>query len=218
MLTSTQSGAPETLPLCSRANPDPTRPPRFATRTPAAPTPTITPPAPNPAYPLLTVRLQAIQLSDDNGGRATRITPQQVKQWVDKANEIFAKASVRILYDPASDFTMLNSTLLNDMTGDTDTNWKREVDFGNRIAAQHAGKMVVFFIHGPGQAATGGGFSFSNYNFVEMPGFNDTTVCGYQNIGILAHEVGHYFGLSHPFAMTFHKPSSRRNVPRRAWQ
>jgi hypothetical protein len=122
---------------------------------------------------------------------------------VDKANEIYAKASVRILYDPESDFGKLNSTLLNDMSGDTDANWKREVDFGNRTAADYAGKLVVFFIHGAGQGPTGGGFSSSNYNFVEMPGFNDTTVCGYQNIGILAHEVGHYFGLSHPFAMTF---------------
>ncbi len=172
------------------------------TGAPVLPTPTVTPPSPNPAYPLLTVRLQAIQVSDDDGRRAVRITPQQVKLWVDKANEIFAKASVRFLYDLNSDFAPLHSTLLNDMTGDSDANWKREVDFGNQVAARYAGKLVVFFIHGPEQGPTGGGFSSSNYNFVEMPGF-DTTVCGYQNIGILAHEVGHYFGLSHPFAQEF---------------
>ncbi len=170
---------------------------------PVLPTPTVTPPPLNPAYPLLTARLQAIQVSDDDGKRAVRITPQQVKLWIDKANEIFAKASIRFLYDPDLDFATLDSTLLNNMTGDTDANWQREVDFGNRVAARYAGKIVVFFIHGPEQGPTGGGFSFSNYNFVEMPGFNDTTVCGYQNIGILAHEVGHYLGLSHPFAMEF---------------
>jgi hypothetical protein len=144
-----------------------------------------------------------MSVSDDDGRRAVRITPQQVSLWVDKANEIFAHTSVRFLYDPDLDFAELKSTLLNDMTGDSDTNWMREVDFGNRVAARYPGKVVVFFIHGPEQGATGGGFSSSNYDFVEMPGFSDTTVCGYQNIGILAHEVGHYFGLAHPFAQQF---------------
>jgi hypothetical protein len=183
----------------------PTNAPSLIPPTPSVtqPTPSVTPPSPNPAYPLLTVRLQAIQISDDDGRRQVRITPQQVKLWVDKANEIFAKASVRFIYDPKQDFATHNSTVLNDMSGDTDANWKREVDVGNRVAAGYAGKLVVFFIHGPNGGPTGGGFSASNYNFVEMPGFDDTTVCGYQNIGILAHEVGHYFGLAHPFAMTF---------------
>lgn len=191
----TNSAAPTVIPTIPSA--------RIATQTPIPLTPTVTPPSPNPAYALLTVRLQAIAVSDDDGRRAVRITPEQVKQWVDKANEIFALASVRFLYDPDLDFAALKSTILNDMTGDSDTNWKREVDTGNRVAADHTGKLVMFFIHGPEQGATGGGFSASNYNFVEMPGFNDTTVCGYQNIGILAHEVGHYLGLSHPFAREF---------------
>jgi hypothetical protein len=186
-------------PTVNRAIP----PAPIATPTLVPAAPTITPPPPNPAYPLLTVHLEAVAVSDDDGRRAVRITPQQVKQWVDKANEIFAQASVRFVFDSDLDFVTFESTTLNDMTGDSDTNWKREVDTGNRVAADHAGKLVVFFIHGPEQGATGGGFSASNYNFVEMPGFNDTTVCGYQNIGILAHEVGHYLGLAHPFAVAF---------------
>ena len=175
-----------------------------ASSTPRPQTPTVTPPPPNPAYPLLTVPLQAIQVSADDGRRTVRITPQQVKLWVDKMNEIFAQASVRFLYDPAVDFATLKSTLLDDMSDDTDKNWLGEVDAGNRVAARYPGRVgIVFFIYGPGQGPTGSGFSFSNYNFVEMPGFDDTGVCGYQNIGILAHEVGHYFGLSHPFARRF---------------
>jgi hypothetical protein len=170
---------------------------------PIPPTPSITPPSPNPAYPLLTVHLQAVLVSDDDGQRPVRITPQQVQLWVDKGNQVFAQASVRFMYDPDVDFATLNSTLLNDMTDDSNADWQREVDFGNRVAAEHAGKLVVFFIHGPGKGPTGGGFSASNYNFVKMPGFDDTTVCGHQDIGILAHEIGHYYGLSHPFAKTF---------------
>ena len=178
-------------------------PPATATPTLEAPTATVTPPASNPAYPLITVRLQAVQVSDDNGQRAVRLTAQQVKQWVDKANEIFAQASVRLIYDPATDFAPLKSTLLNDMAGDSDAQWKREVEVGNRVAAGYTGKLVVYFIHGPAPGPTGGGFSSAVYNFVEMPGFDDTSVCGHQNTGILAHEIGHYFGLSHPFAQIF---------------
>jgi hypothetical protein len=150
----------------------------------------------------LTVRFQAVQVSDDDGKRAGAVTTDQVKQWVDKANAIYAAADVRFLYDPASDFATLKSTLLNDMSGDTDTNWKSEVDAGNRAAAGYPGRLVVFFRHGPGKQATGGGFSSEDYNFVVMPGFG-TSVCGYQNIGALAHELGHYLGLSHPFARIF---------------
>jgi hypothetical protein len=167
------------------------------------PTPTITPPAPNPAYPLVTVRLQAVQVSDDDGQRPAHITPQQAKRWIDKANEIFAKASVRFIYDPAVDFATLNSTLLNGMAGDSDANWKREVAAANRAAAAYAGKLVLFFVYGLQQEPTGGGFSAANYNFVELPGFGDTGVCGVQNIGLMAHEIGHYFGLFHPFATIF---------------
>ena len=149
------------------------------------------------------MRLQAVQVSNDDGQHAARITPEQVGLWVDKANEIYAKASVRLVYDPAADFATLKSSVLNGMTGDADANWSREVKVGNRVAAGYSGKLVVFFIYGPGQEPTGGGFSSADYNFVEMPGFNDTTVCGYQNIGILAHEIGHYFGLLHPFTQVF---------------
>ena len=193
---------PVTSGPASRATPslEPAGPAAFRT---LAPTPTVTPPSPNPAYALLTVRIQAVQIGDDDGGRAARITPQQFKRWVDKANEIFARASVRLLYDPALDFTAFKRTLLNNMTGNGDANWASEVEAGNLVAAAYPGKLLVLITHGPGQQATGGGFSSSGYNFVQMPGFDDTSVCGYQNIGALAHEVGHYFGLSHTFTRQF---------------
>lgn len=57
------------------------------------------------------------------------------------------------------------------------------------------------------QDPTGGGFSWSDLDFVAMPGFNVGGVCGRQNIDLLAHELGHYLGLSHTFAAAFGQPA-----------
>jgi hypothetical protein len=61
----------------------------------------------------------------------------------------------------------------------------------------------LIFRHGRGRQPTGAGFSWVDYDFVVMPGFEVTTICGRQNIGVFSHEVGHYLGLSHTFAREF---------------
>jgi hypothetical protein len=75
-------------------------------------------------------------------------------------------------------------------------------------------KLVIFFRHGPGAAATGNGFAFPPQsgritNFVAIPGFYDTSIITgknasgawiwNQNIFLMAHEIGHYLGLYHTF-------------------
>ena len=155
-------------------------------------------------YPLPTIsmRLRAVFLADDNGTRRVQITASQVKQWVDRANLILASAGIGLDYDPAfaaGDTEYYNSTLLNSMSGNTDANWNTAVSAGKALADQTPGRMLVLFRWGPGGSPTGAGFSWSDLEFVAMPGFN-TTVCGVQNIGMLAHEVGHYLGLPHTFA------------------
>jgi hypothetical protein len=161
-------------------------------------------PPPNPAYPLLTTHLQAIQVMDDDGGRSTPVTPDQIKQWVEKANEIWAGASIRFLYDPDSDFTTLRNTLINSMMGIENKNWNEEKTEGDKVAARYPGKLVLFFRYGSGPRPIGGSFSWYDYNFVAMSGFSISVVCGYQNIGSLAHELGHYLGLGHLFPQVFH--------------
>ena len=153
-------------------------------------------------YPVITVPVQAIRVRDDDGGRSTKITGAQVAAWVSKANEIYAWSGIQFTYsghDPVS----IYSTLLNNINGVEDQNWFEEVAYADQVAAQYPDKLVVFFRWGPGAQPTGGAFSWIDYNFVAMPGFDNTYVCGYQNIGVLAHEIGHYLGLIHTFSGGF---------------
>ena len=95
------------------------------------------------------------------------------------------------------------STLLNNITGTADPDWLQSRQAGNRLAAEHTGKLTLIFRNGPGPHPSGGGFSWIDYDFVVMPGFDVTTVCERQNIGVFPHEVGHYLGLKHIFAREF---------------
>ncbi|MCA9521988.1 MAG: hypothetical protein KC609_13490 [Myxococcales bacterium] len=159
--------------------------------------------------PTIKVPLQAFRVSDDDGGRTTAITAQQVDAWTKKANEIYAVAGVEFLFDPndPNDFIEIQSTLINQLGGTSDPQWIAERDAANLEASKHTEnvdgailkKAALFFRYGPGGSPTGGGFSWTDYNFVALPGFSVTVVCGHQNIQLMAHELGHYLGLAHTF-------------------
>lgn len=160
------------------------------------------PPPPGP-FPSISMRVRAIFVSDDNGERRVPITPAQVAQWVSHANTLLSNASIVLDFDPASDWEEFNSTLLNTMTGIEHPDWEAQRTLANAVAAETPEDMVVYFRWGPFAAPTGQGFSWTDQDFVVMPGFDVTTVCGEQNIGLFAHEVGHYLGLPHTFAAVF---------------
>jgi hypothetical protein len=164
------------------------------------------------------VRIHAVKCEDDNGGRATAITPAQVQQWVDRANECYARAGVRIEFHAATDFEVLRNTVINTLdlcsAFPTSAQCDTHKAAATQWASQHPCKIVVFFRWGystpssPG--ATGSGFSGEAANYVAMPGFNATATMAYyqnpanplhgqsvQGIKLLAHELGHYFGLDH---------------------
>jgi hypothetical protein len=154
-----------------------------------------------------TLRVHAIALSDNGGGRAAAITPEQVTKWVKKANELFtiSGARIQLAFSTArnsNDWEVMKNTTLNNL-GSDGTSWKE----ANAIAALHPHEIVYFFRWGAGPNATGNGFSFPpamGCNFIALPGFNNTTVTSngevsVQNIWQLAHDTGHYLGLPHTF-------------------
>ncbi len=168
-----------------------------------SPTETITPTATTYSqYPYIEVPIQAVVVSDDDGSRATPITYDKIKAWVDKANEVWAPAGIRFLFTP-QDMSTLANTLVNGLAGPTYEIWPAQRAAANQVAAQYPGKLVVFFRWGLEAEPTTGGFTWIDMNFVVMPIF-EFFVCGHQNIEMLAHEIGHYFGLPHTFPELFH--------------
>lgn len=161
----------------------------------------------NAAVPTLSMRVHAVVVSDNNGGRKTDISPSQVQAWVNKANEIYANANIHLDFDPSpgsGDYEEIQSTLINSMSGTGDANWTQARAAANAVAATKPNDMVTFFRWGPDpNFPTGGAFSWTDYNFIAATGFNATFVAGHQNIGLFAHEAGHYLGLAHTFGPTF---------------
>jgi hypothetical protein len=138
--------------------------------------------------------ITAVRVADDNGARRAHITPEEVARWVARANQVFAAANIQ--FDFSGNLVDLANTAINNI--DTTS-----IPAVAREAAKYGAGPVVFFRWGSAVNPTGGAYSGFDLDFVMMPGFQDTGVCNHQNIGLLAHELGHYFGLAHTFASQF---------------
>jgi hypothetical protein len=166
------------------------------------------------------LRIQAVQLTDDNGGAATAITRAQVKQWVDFANTVHASANITFLFDDSAaskDFITVASTAMNSVFVPPDLRfpippgdpWPEAARRANDLAARYPNKILVLFRN----AAQGKGFSGPDGSAVWMPAFASTVACGgAQNIGLFAHEVGHYLGLDHTFPNTYVDQAAAQNA------
>lgn len=164
---------------------------------------TVAPDAADPAVPEIRARIQAVFLSDDDGGRAVAMTPAQVVRWIEYANGVFAAAHVVFDFDPVTDVTELRSTILNSAEGAHQPEWFDILRAGDEVAALNPSSITILFRYGADIQPTGSGFSWTNYHFVGAPGFDATVVCDRQNIELLAHELGHQLGLAHTFSQVF---------------
>jgi hypothetical protein len=143
------------------------------------------------------ITIYAVQVADNNGKNITPISSQEVQMWVDWANRVYSIAGIKFIYD--GNLELLNNTKVNGVTGEKYNNWEDVKTKLNNMADKKG--LLVVFRGGPNGEGLGG-FSSTTYNFVVMPNFK-TSVCNVQNIGCLAHEIGHYLGLPHTFAKEF---------------
>ena len=147
------------------------------------------------------VGVQAIEVMDDDGGRPARVTAANVAEWIEFTNRSFAPAGIEFAFrGDESDYCVLRNTVINDMTGGGE-GWAETRKLANEVAAKYPDKLVIFLRHGPGPNATGGGFSWTDLNFVGMFGWEDGSHCGHRHTDAVAHEIGHYLGLPHTFAV-----------------
>ena len=144
----------------------------------------------------LQFRILAIQLADDDGKNRANIDPQQVAVWVARANHTFLEANVEFVFKPNDgDFITLRNTGLNRMDTVDMGIAPFDLDRVMRVVANYPTRIVVFFRHGRNKDPSGSGFA--NQRFVVMAGFEDARRCGQQYPSLLAHELGHFFGLPH---------------------
>ncbi|MFO7565270.1 MAG: hypothetical protein R6X02_21690 [Enhygromyxa sp.] len=163
---------------------------------------------PSADSPTYMVPIHALRLSNDDGTRTAAIDAAQIHQWIDRSNRVFEIAGVEFEFDGT--IHDLHDSKINGVTGTRDPHWAHVKSTVDAIAAQERA-MVIVFRHGPNAGATGGGFSWWDYDFVVMPGFNATWVAGKQNIGLMPHEIGHFMGLPHTFVSGFGTVADARN-------
>jgi hypothetical protein len=160
------------------------------------------------------VRVHAILTANDDGTQAATAKAADIQAAVAEARTILAAANIELTFDPESDITRMNSTLLNhDCIVAPGTNLstpknmmpaqdcKVTADERDRVALEYPGKLVVYFssgdqlfwsdsamqwVYGPR------GFNWSNHvnHFVAM-------ASGWPSGEVLAHEMGHYLHLVH---------------------
>lgn len=166
--------------------------------------------------PILEVRIHAILTSNSDGSDPAKITPAQIKQLVDQTNLVWWRSGIEFLFDPNTDIESRKDTLLHLRfpldeyeKNKTNPDWEPgSVDVSSTHYARTAvglavrKKIVVFFSDSFGfkwdevakewYRQPAGGYSGHDLEYVFMPNYMPEK-------NLLAHELGHYLHLPHPF-------------------
>lgn len=165
------------------------------------------------------VRVHAILTANDDGSQAATATPAQITAAIDQVRAVFGDADLVVNFDPESDITRIDRTLLNhdcspaeepidvekypadgpSAPGDCTPNQAERT----RVAQGFPGKVVLFFSSGdryrydPTQARWVYGPRAYNYSShqSEFVALLSSSPDG----NVVAHEIGHYLHLVHPF-------------------
>lgn len=152
-------------------------------------------------YPAISLPTYAYTLSDTDGGRTALITATQIDSWVADTNTKLTKANINLTFDSSNNFGAINNSTINNSDLASSNNLPSNViSTGDAYAANNPTYVTMFFRYGPNSTPVGSGYSGTGIDFIALPSFDYTTLCGSQNIEIMAHEVGHYLGLPHTFA------------------
>ena len=160
------------------------------------------------------VRVQMILAPMRDGSDAPSVTPEDFRQAVRMATDVYGPADVEFLFDPASDVATMPSDLLSrDCTLAPNANFngpktspppcdpKPNNDERNRVANLYPGKLVVFFAFGRAPA-----WDDATQHWVEKWDRNwSNHVDAFVRFSptppglALSHEIGHYLHLTHTF-------------------
>jgi len=161
------------------------------------------------------IRILAIKTADDDGSHAASVSATKLAERIIRATEIFKKANIEFLFDPAVDIMEVKSTLLNrDITLYDDPkkytsksekpphNSEIHSEARWKLASLFTDRLCIFFSYrtrlkynetaGYWEEVGRGGSSGWSALYVNMPG-------GGGGINDLAHEIGHYLQIRHPF-------------------
>lgn len=161
------------------------------------------------------LHLQIVRTADDDGTGGGTISANEVVALVNAANDIFVTADVQFVYDPAKDFTHINSTLLNQTysalevleraTDPNKTPALSEVPHSRartRVAELFPDRIVVYF-----SKKTRLSFDDSKGHWVLIGGNKHSSAGLGWYVGmlatasgtVLAHELGHFLQNRHTF-------------------